>query len=377
MKKTLLWGTVIAFLIVGAFFWIIHESRPTVSLLDPPHGLTAAKGDGTDETEVIQAIFDYATSNHKTVLIPEGYTFMVDQILIYGKENFAIQGLGTLKHVPDASGSILKLSLCRDFFIEEINTDGNVEANETYKGRRLDESEELHSVEIVWCGDFRVGRISDINPAADSLYIKDVVNGEIDTLIASSLEPCGRNGLSIIKARNLLIDNAKIDNIGVDGMPGGIDLEPNNGTDDINNVVINSAKVRTAHGDGIAVTNQYGAIVRDIEINGEVTKYGSSKGYVFKLNNLDGFRGNVKVYQEGEGTSTGARISGCNNVNVRLEIYNADNGIDLGVKSSNIRLTGKIIGANRDGISIWRGLRDSVIDMEIKKTGQDFYPVNI
>lgn len=348
---------------------IVYED--VVSLIAPPKGLTPAKGDGSDETKVIQAIFDYATSAHKTILIPKGYTFVVDQILIYKKSDFTVLGYGTLKHKAGATDSMIKFSLCSDFVIEELNTDGNVAQNSTSKARKLDESEELHSVEIVWSGNFKVGRISDINPAADSLYINDIIGGTIDTLIASADEPCGRNGLSIIRAEDLTINNVICENIGASGMPGGIDLEPNNSTDDIRNVVIKSAKVRTAYGDGIAITNQYGSKVENIEINGEVTKYGNSTGYVLKLNNVKNFRGNIKVYQEGAGTCTGARISGCNGVQANLDIYNANNGIDLGVGSSNIYLTGKITKTKKDGISIWEGLKNSTIEMDIKEVGTD------
>ncbi len=336
-----------------------------VFLTAPPRGLTPAKGDGSDETKVIQRIFDYAAFNHKTIVIPENYTFVVDQILVYKKNNFSIQGHGTLKHLAGATKSLLLISECSNFTIETLHTDGNGEKN---KGHY--QTQNLHSTGIVNCSNFVIKNLVDRDPAADSLYLNGVVNAWIGSLTATSDKPIGRNGLGIIKATNLTIDAVNIQNIGTVDQPGGIDLEPNYASDTIENVEILFAKVRVAHGDGIAITNQHGAKVKNIEINGEVTKYGDIGGYIFKLNNVENFRGNVKIFQEGKANCTGARISGCNNINAHLEIYNTLNGIDLGKNSSNITLTGKIIGTDKDGISIWEGLGDSTIDMEIKEVGR-------
>lgn len=356
------------FLSFLVLFLVFPKRETIVSITEPPKGLTPAKGDGTDETKVIQAIFNYAASTHKTILIPANHTFTVDNLLLYEQDHFSIKGYGTLKHRTGATAPILRISACSNFIIEEINTDGNVEENETLEGGRLDETQGLHSVEIAWSRDFHVGRVKDVNPAADSVYLNDVKNGTIGTLIATADEPCGRNGLSIIKAENLTLDSVVVQNIGVDGMPSGIDFEPNRSTDDIRKVVIRSAKVTTAYGAGIAVTNQPGATVEDIEINGQVTKFGG-ESYGFMLDNVHNFQGKLKIVQEGRPTSYGARISRCDTVNVDLEIINAINGLDLGVGSVNVILKGKIIGTTQDAISIWKGLAASTIDMEIKRAG--------
>lgn len=331
----------------------------------PPKGLTPAKGDGSDETRIIQRIFDYAASNHKTIVIPENKTFVVDQILVYKKNNFSIQGFGTFKHKAGATKSLLLISQCRNFTIETLHTDGNGDYN---KGHY--QTQNLHSTAIINCSNFVIKNLVDKDPAADSLYLNGVANAWIGTVTATSDKPRGRNGLGIIKAQNLTIESVNIQNIGTIDQPGGIDLEPNYATDTIENVEILFAKVRAAYGDGIAITNLPGARVRNIEINGEVTKYGDVGGYILKLNNVENFRGNIKIYQEGTPYCTGARISGCSNIEANLEIYNTLNGIDLGKNSSNITLTGKIIGTEKDGISIWEGLRDSLIDMEIKEVGR-------
>lgn len=375
MKKAILLAVLLALAIIGVinpvqiyasnFGWETNQGNENiVSLINPGNGLHPAKGDGTDETEIIQAIFNYAVRENKTVLIPEGYIFIVNGIKINNAANFSILGYGTLKHKDNSTKPIIAISYCNNFSIMALNTDGNIKGNCSAEGMV---SQFLPSVRIFGCDNFIIQSLNDRNPAGDSLYLNDVNNVTIGTIYAEADVPSGRNALTIIKANNVIIDRVVSLNIGAERMPGGIDFEPNYSTDHITDVVIKSALVRTANGDGVAVTNQTGATVKNISINAEIIKYGNPFPYAFKLNNVCNFEGSIKVYQEKAGLCTGARISGCHNVNVYLEIYDAKNGIDLGVGSSNINLTGKIIRTNEDGISIWQGLKDSVIDMEIKK----------
>lgn len=338
------------------------ESDDVVLLTDPPKGLTAAKGDGKDETAIIQNIFDYATANHKTVVIPENHTFVVDRIVIFRKNNFSVQGDGTLKHKSGATRALFHINYCKNFTIKSLHTDGNVDGIGSVPDAF---SQDIHSVEIMNSQDFILKNIVDKNPVSDSLYLNNVANVRVGTVTATSEKPCGRNGLTIIKAQNVTIYWIKVHNIG-----SGIVFEPNYSTDNIQNVVIKSAVIRTSYG-GLAVINQHKSIVKDIVINGEITKAGTTDPYIFRLHNIKNFAGKIKITQEGSAVSTAARITGCNNVRINLQVYNAINGIDLGQGSSQIYLTGKILRTTGDGISIWEGLTDSIIDMEIKNVGND------
>jgi hypothetical protein len=344
----------------------------TVSLINPPEFLTAAAGDGSDETTIIQAIFDYATVNHKTVLIPAGLTFTVDQILVYQQNNFSIMGLGTLKHKAGATSAMLVVSTCYNFSIPVLNTDGNVADNETTPGGRLDETQTLNSIEFRWCHDFTVGTITDVDPASDSVYLSDVTTATIDTINTSTTTPCGRNGLSIIMASHLTINNVYSTLIGVDGMPSGIDFEPNNSDDTIYDVTINNAVITTKYGDGLAITNQYSATVSDIELNGTVTKVvgSANSGCTLKLNHVANITGNVKVYNESATPCDGAYIYAADGVDMDIEIYDVKSGMEVAANSENVNITGKIIGATNDGLILYNNLTNAVFNMEIKQIGK-------
>ncbi|MDR3541182.1 MAG: hypothetical protein P4L69_09510 [Desulfosporosinus sp.] len=350
---------------------VLNNSSDTVSILTPPNGLVPAKGDGTDETEVIQAIFDYATAAKKTILIPKDYTFVIDRLYIGDKDHFSILGYGTLKHNDGATRSMIKIQNCSDFTIDTLTTDGNVVGNET-DGNRINEG--LDSTQIVESHDFKINNINDTNPAGDSLYLNDDNNVTIGTITANADVPSGRNALSIIKAQNVTVDNVISQNIGYPTMPGGIDLEPNHATDNIQNVIIKAATIRTSGTNGCAVGNHALATVKDININANITKSGSPNGTGFVLNHVDNFKGNIMCNQEGTVPGYGSVITSCNYVDADLEIYNSITGLDVGKNSSNINLKGKIIGTTKNGIEIYDGLDQGVIDMEIKQVGQETSP---
>ncbi|MDR3541178.1 MAG: hypothetical protein P4L69_09490 [Desulfosporosinus sp.] len=365
MKKYIIWSLLAVMFGAIIYYWISLSA--TVSITAPPNGLTPAKGNGTDETKVIQAIFDYATEAKKTILIPKNYTFVVDRLYIGDKDHFSILGYGILKHKDGATREMIKIQNCSDFSIGSLNTDGNVAGNKT-KGNRV--NEDLHSTEIVQSHDFKIDSITDKNPAGDSLYLNDDNNVTIGTITATADESSGRNALSIIKAQNVTVDKVLSQNIGYPTMPGGIDLEPNRSTDNIQNVTIKSAIIRTSGTNGCAVGNHALATVKNIEINAVITRYGKTAGTAFVLNHVDNFKGTIECYKEGIVPSYGAVITASNYVEANLEIYNSITGLDLGENSSHFNLSGKIIGTTKNGVEIYDGASQGVINMEIKQVAQ-------
>lgn len=382
MKGTYLGGAIVLLLMILLLLLMIQPDEKTgtppeimdsrvyqsllVSLTDPPDGLIAAKGNGSDETAVIQAIVDYAVEQQKIIYIPPNYTFTVDGLLIAGKRDFTILGYGTLKLRDKAANAILKLTECHGFQISSLHTDGNIRGNASLDGKF---SQDLHSLAITRSYNFRIGSLQDVNPSGDSLYLADVANATIDMLEAQAEEASGRNALTMTKAQYVTVGSVTSDNIGYPGMPGGIALEPNEADDDIQNVLIRQAVIRSGADNGLAITNKTGAAVKDIEINAQIIKHGSSESSAFKLNNVENFKGVIQVNQEGDALCIGASVTGCKNVQADLEIYRSELGLGIGKNSSGIKLTGKIIGAREAGIALWEGVSDSVIDMEIKQTG--------
>lgn len=343
-----------------------NTSALSVSLTTPPAGLAPAKGNGADETKVIQNIIYYAIKNNKSILIPAGYTFVVDALTISQSSNFTIYGYGTLKHKTGATGPILKLSNCSSFNIPIFHTDGNVAGNYGATGKF---NQNLHSLSINDSQDFHIGYQYDVNPSGDSLYLNGVTDVTIGTLDAKSEAPSGRNALCIISAQYVTVDRVVSHNVGDKGQPGGVNIEPNWSGDHVQNILIKSATIRTSAVNGLQITNENGAVVKDIEINAEVTKVNNPYSNVFKLNHVENFKGNIKINQEGTNLCVGASITACRNVNANLEIYHSAQGLGVGKGSSNINITGRIIGAQEYGLALWEGVKDSAFNMEIKQTG--------
>jgi len=384
MKRIVLGGVILVLMIAVIMLFIIQsDGKPgtppegqdsriykslLVSLTDPPDGLMAAKGDGSNETAAIQAIFDYAVEHQQIVFIPPNHTFTVDGLLIAGKRDFTILGYGTLKLRDKAAGPILKLTECHGFQISRLHTDGNIQANAGPDGKF---NQDLHSLAITQSYNFKIGSLHDVNPSGDSLYLTDVANGTIDSLEARAEEPSGRNALTITKAQYVTVGSIISDQVGYPKMPGGIALEPNHKDDDIQNILIRQAVIRSGADNGVAITNKTGAVVKDIEINAQIIKHGRSESSAFKLNNVENFKGRIRIEQEGETLCDGASVTGCKNVQAELEIDQAKLGLGIGQNSSGIRLTGKILGTKEAGLALWEGVSDSVIDMEIKQTGLD------
>ena len=328
-----------------------------------------AVGDGvTDDTLAIQTALNESVSKKIPLYVPEGMTFLIDGLSLQDVGYFEIHGTGLLKRKPNGSKPLVNLIRCNNFRIPELNTDGNV-VNNMANGIML--NEDLHSIRIAECSDFDIGTVNDNNPAGDSVYLKGAYKFKIDTINAKADVDSGRNALSIVKASHGRVQKLSGYNIGVPTMPGGLDIEPNITTDTIEDIKIYQVDIKSAGFTCCAVNNYANAIVRDIEVNGEVyAENSATNAYPFYLYNVDSFKGKITTRQHVSGSIRGAIIRGGFNLDLDLTVIGANVGVVLDGDIVDLKLKGKIEDTTEQGMSFVGKLTNSEIDMHITETAK-------
>ncbi|MFS0668972.1 hypothetical protein AB1L12_13675 [Peribacillus frigoritolerans] len=323
-------------------------------------------GIGDETTAFFNAVNNLARQ-HKMILIPQDLTISISNCTISNKSNFGILCYGKIKRVNNSSAnSLIELSGCTDVNIPFLNTDGNVANN----GNIVNEVQ--HSLRVGnGCNKINIGVFNDSNPSGDTFYINDGNNITIDTIRSISINATGRNAFSLIKGKNIFVDKIISLNTGHPTMPGGIDLEPNLNTDNISNVKINYALVTTYGVNGFQIANPNGALVQNIEMNGFVTKINTpTNQYAVALNNVDGFKGNIKCKQTGQTTCDAVLLNNCNNIDLYVDSDNSSRGFLLTGYVTDFQIKGKLKNTKLSGITLAATNYKGIFDMTIKDVGK-------
>ncbi len=122
------------------------ESRG-INIMYPPSPLTGARGDGSDETKIIQAIINYA-KNGDTLFIPDG-TFVTSYIEV--TKRLSINGTGVIKLKDNTNTQLWKFTNVSDFSITGITFDGN-------KEKQTSSSE--HSLQLSGCSNVIIDKVT-------------------------------------------------------------------------------------------------------------------------------------------------------------------------------------------------------------------------
>jgi translation elongation factor P/translation initiation factor 5A len=223
-----------------------------------------------DETVLLSTALNAIADAHKIALIPYGMTVTASYVKLENKTGFGIMGLGVIKR-PDgageASGQTLHLKGCSDVWIPEVHLDGNgmvIGAGETDAFPLWQQA--LHCLKLENCNKITVGHFHSVNPVGDGVYILNSNDVTFDLLHSASDECRGRNTLSIISGRRIMIDRLLSIKTGHPAMPGPIDIEPNFSTDYVNDITINSVYMQTASVNPLALQATNGATVYGIKI---------------------------------------------------------------------------------------------------------------
>lgn len=243
-----------------------------VSVTD--HG---AVGDGVaDDTAAVRSAVAAAVAEGRSLVVPRG-TYLVDApIVVRDATNFHLDMQGQLRR-RDAStaDSLLRFINCTNLAAPSLRTDGNAAGNGKVQsdGKWYPVDEVKHDVRFDSCHGVWIGYLESVNPAADVLYLAGgaLRNSDlkVEHLTASASVPSGRSAVSIVAGDNLQFGTVRARNIGCNTgvlvMPGGFQVEPNDG-DSVSNVQVDDLMVHTAGATGLGLWSPRGQYIRNVRI---------------------------------------------------------------------------------------------------------------
>lgn len=207
-----------------------------------PEMFGAVGDDSTDTSSEFSAAINWAAENKVRLETKRGAIYLVDDLIVDGYSDFEFACYGTLKRKDNLSDATitrtLKFSNCSNFSVEAITLDGNhINNGATEGGTYSVTNEQRHGLYIDNCSDVYIGDIVGHRACGDTLYITgtDTFNINIKSVYADSYDDLGnyialgRNPVSIVEGKLINIDSVSVYGVGHETMPGGIDIEPNNG----------------------------------------------------------------------------------------------------------------------------------------------------
>jgi polygalacturonase len=225
-----------------------------------------AKGDGrANDTAAIQAAID-AVEAGGTVLIPDG-TYMVSTL---PRETVRLKSDMVLKLSPRAVLKAIPSNEKRVALLRISNASNVSVVGGTFQGQR-DKLQEAAGLGMGIRIDNGSSTISILNVTAndmwgDGFYIEDANDV---TLCGVTADNNRRQGLSIIEGDKILVKNSLFQNTNGARPGAGIDLEPDERTQAIRNIRIQSSRFLDNAGPGILINGKKGP-VSNVEITRNV-----------------------------------------------------------------------------------------------------------
>lgn len=348
--------------------------------------LTALKGDGTDETTSLLNALNYVADNHLTLYIPKNMTVSIDSLSIVNKSNFGIRCEGTIKRLDNSPtvGALIKLDTCSNVVIPELNMDGNGANNGCVAGTAYTSSQEQkHSFVLTNCTNVRIDNFYVLNPSGDGIYIGGNTNNvKIQSVSGHADTQIGRNLVSIVNAQDIFIDTFFNDGIGHYDMPGGLDIEPNNNTDIVRNVFINSINIRSNGTNLLSILATNNSIVENIFIDkAKVTYLGNSNSpYCVLISASDVQINQLKIDGNGYAKLLSLTSKSTQSKNIFIKKVIGKNGykaIEFGFDGQvqNVEVNGIFTNLTLDGIALYY-LKNAKLNVDIDSVGASRYMVN-
>jgi polygalacturonase len=225
-----------------------------------------AKGDGrTDDTAAIQAAIDTVATGG-TVLIPDG-TYLVSTL---PRENLRLKSGMVLKLAPHAVLKAIPSNEKRVALLRVSNASNVTIIGGTLQGQR-DKLKDARGLGMGLRIDNASSKISVLNMTAndmwgDGFYIEDASDVTFCGVIADNNR---RQGLSIIQGDNILVKYSLFQNTNGERPGAGIDLEPDEHAQAIDNIRIQSSRFLDNAGPGILINGKKGP-VSNVEITRNV-----------------------------------------------------------------------------------------------------------
>lgn len=211
-----------------------------------------------DSTSAIQAAMDAS----EAVYFPTG-TYLISSSLEYGSNAFLF---------GDGDASVIKLvnNTNANMFFPNITfgTEGSPSSasvdNVCFKDLCLDQnftdgvfSESIMTIAAISAKNMLIDNVHFKNPEGDCVYISKSYGGQASTVVPYDIQitnsrftgnNVNRNGISVITGYQIRISGNHFYKITKEDMPGPIDLEPNETSELINNVVIANNTFDQCHG---------------------------------------------------------------------------------------------------------------------------------
>ena len=216
----------------------------------PPSGsVVEFTGDSSGDTDVSSAITSFLNNNKgKTVGFKAGATYRVDsRVQVSGWTGTILGRDATFRRYATNSGrdAILRIIGGHDVRIVNLNVRGPATLSNVTNWSSWSREEE-HALYIDSGTDISVVGGSFTNTWGDGIYLAErdnssygIPNGVV--LDGVVLDLNGRNGVSVVNARNITLKNCKSSHSGL----SGFDAEPNNTSDVIDNISIRNCQFRT------------------------------------------------------------------------------------------------------------------------------------
>jgi hypothetical protein len=361
----------------------VAAARMTTAVSVADYG---AVGDGvTDDTAAVRAAVASALSEGRSLTFPPG-TYLVDApIRIADAHDLVIEMHGRLRRrAQSRADSLLRFVNCTNLIAISLRTDGNAAQNGAVQpdGRWYPVHEAKHDVRLDGCHGVWIGYLESVNPAGDGLYVaggatpsSDVA---VDHVVARSDGPTGRNAVSVIAGDHLRFGAVRADNVGcrtgVIVMPGGFQIEPNQG-DTVSDVQVESVQVRTAGSTGFGLVSVYGRCIRDVQV-GMVRVHKNAGTHPNSCDiNIRGVVGATigTVRHSSDQTNTNQVLAIDESDQVELHVTVPRLGcrpVNLGYsgKVTRLHLSGSLADSTSHLVQIFN-LDDSVLDLRLRDAG--------
>jgi len=249
----------------------LSDVKQTINVKDK-----GAIGDGVaNDTAAIQAVIDKIEGTGGTVFIPDG-TYMIDALTslrIKSKMTLRLSGGAILKAIPNKE---VKYHIILIAGVSNVNIIGGTvqgdrathtgTSGEWGMGIRICNSMNVLidgvTAKDCWGDGFEIDRGISNN------ILNDVMPVNI-TLVNCIADNNRRQGLSIISANGVIIQNCTFKNTNGADPQAGIDLEPNCATDIINNVQILNCQIFNNARSGITTNGKLGRdAIKNVTISG-------------------------------------------------------------------------------------------------------------
>ena len=239
----------------------VQEAYP----MPPAADYTRVDSRRFDERNATHALQSAIDSGAPTVVIPSvGKPYYVDPITLAGNQTLVLEQ-GVVIAAREGSfrgGGDCLFSAENQRRIEIVGYGAVIEMRKgDYQKKPYEKAEWRHAISIRGCSDVLIEGVTIRSSGGDGIYIgRGKGNNSVCENIRIRnviLDDHHRQGISVISARNLLVENVQIYNTSGTSPRSGIDFEPNRRDEILENCVVRGCEIAGNRGPGILFSLQH------------------------------------------------------------------------------------------------------------------------